>query len=205
MKLRIFAIFPFVALACVGVAYGYHGKKKLNVPAAFQTAHTVFVQSADGEASRPGVSEADRMAIEQVMEGLKEWNRYTLVDSQQKADLVIVVRKGHAVGDADHLGLGERPRPPEPPPAPGRPTLPPTPGANTTMGTAAMGGDDIAEQDMLRVYTVNAKGKMKGPIWSQQMDGGLNGPDVRLFQQLRAAVEITYPQQQQPAAPNSAQ
>ncbi|MFP5235501.1 MAG: hypothetical protein ACLGSD_06340 [Acidobacteriota bacterium] len=200
MKSRIFALFCLGALAGAGAAYARHGKK-LTVPPAFQTAHTVFVQSADGEASRPGVSEADRMAIQQVMAGLKEWNRYTLVDSAQKADLVIVVRKGHAVGDADHLGLGPRPQPMAPPTAPGNPTLPPTPGANTSMGTPAMGGDDIAEQDTLRVYTVNAKGKMKGPIWSQQLDGGLNGPDVRLFQQLRAAVEITYPQQpaQQPA------
>lgn len=200
MKSRIVALFCFAALASAGSAYAHHGKK-LTVPPAFQTAHTIFVQSADGEASRPGVSEADRMAIQQVMAAVKEWNRYTLVDSPRKADLVIVVRKGHAVGDSDHLGLGMQPRPPEPSPVPGNPTLPPQPGANTSMGTAAMGGDDFAQQDLLRVYTVNAKGKMKGPIWSQQMDGGLNGPDVRLFQQLRAAVEITYPQQpaQQPA------
>lgn len=199
MKPRIGALLCLAALAGAGSAYARHGKK-LTVPPAFQTAHTVFVQSADGEASRPGVSEADRMAIQQVTEAVKEWNRYTLADSPQKADLVIVVRKGHSVGDSDHVGLGMQPRPPEPSPVPGNPTMPPQPGANTSMGTPAMGGDDIAEQDMLRVYTVNAKGKMKGPIWSQQMDNGLNGPAVRLFQQLRAAVEITYPQQpaQQP-------
>jgi hypothetical protein len=199
MKLRILAGVLLVMI--LGFSSAHASSKKLSVPPAFQTAHSVYVECVDGEANRPGVNDADRTAIQQVQEGLKEWNRYTLVSSPEKADLVIVVRKGHAVGDADHLGLGEQPRPIEPPPPPGQPMRPPTAGGNTAYGSAAMGGDDIAEQDMLRVYTVNEKGKLKGPIWSQQMDGGLTGPSVRLFQQLKAAVEITYPSQtaQQPA------
>lgn len=201
MTLRIPAVVSLVLIS--GLAFAHGRSKKLSVPAAFQTAHTVFVESVDGEADRPGVSDADRTAIQQIQEALKEWNRYTLVDAPEKADLVIVVRKGHAVGDADHMGMGPRPRPIEPPPPPGATPALPQPGMNASasMGSVAMGGDDIAEQDMLRVYTINNKGKRKGPIWSQQMDGGLNGPNVRLFQQLKAAVEITYPQQaaQQPA------
>lgn len=201
MTLRVPAV---VSLALIsGLAFAHGRSKKLSVPPAFQTAHTVFVESVDGEADRPGVSDADRTAIEQVQEGVKEWNRYTLVDSPEKADLVIVVRKGHAVGDADHMGMGPRPRPIEPPPPPGAQPGVPQPGRNASasMGSVAMGGDDIAEQDMLRVYTINDKGRRKGPIWSQQMDGGLSGPSPRLFQELKAAVEISYPQQaaQQPA------
>lgn len=200
MKSRIPVVFSVIVILGAGMAYGRHAKK-LTVPPVFQTAHTVFVESVDGEASKPGVTDADRTAIQQVQVALKEWNRYTLVDSPHKADLVIEVRKGHAVGDADHLGLGPQPRPIEPPPPPGRPDVQPTPGANVHEGSAAMGGDDIAQQDLLRVYAVNAKGKLKGPIWSREMDGGLNGPSVQLFQELKAAVEITYPSQtaQQPA------
>jgi len=200
MRLRIPTVASLVLSLGVGTAHAH--SKKLSVPPVFQTAHSVFVECVDGDADRPGVSVADRTAIREVQEGLKEWNRYTLVDSPEKADLVIVVRKGHAVGDADHLGLGPQPKAIEPPPPPGQPMRPPTAGGNTEYGSAAMGGDDIAEQDMLRVYTVNQKGRLKGPIWSRQMDGGLDGPSVRLFQELKAAVEITYPSQ---AAQQSAQ
>ena len=193
MKFRIPTIVSVVVIP--GLAFAHGHSKKLSVSDAFQTAHTAFVECVDGQADRPGVSDADRRAIEEVQEGLKEWNRYALVDSPEKADLVIVVRKGHSVGDADHLGLGPQPRPVEPPPPPGQPIRQPIAGGNTAYGSAAMGGDDIAEQDLLRVYTVNKKGKRKGPIWSQEMEDGLDGPSVRLFQQLKAAVEITYPQQ----------
>lgn len=199
MKLRIPAVLSFVLILGLPLAHA-RTQKKLSVPQAFQTAHTVYVESVDGNADRPGVSDADRRAIQEVEEGLKEWNRYALVDAPEKADLVMVVRKGHAVGDADHMGLGPAPRAVEPTPRPGYPPALPQSGADTSVGSVAMGGDDIAEQDLLRVYIINKKGKRKGPIWSQEMDGGLEGPSVRLFRQLKAAVEITYPSQaEQPA------
>lgn len=198
MKLRISAALSALLLVTACVA---HAKsKKPTVAAVFQTAHTVYVESVDGDISKPGVSRADREAVQQVKAALKEWNRYKLVDTPQDAALVIVVHKGHAVGDADHLGLGPRPRPIEPPPPVGESGMQPRPGSNIQDASAAMGGDDIAEQDMLRVYTVNQKGRLKGPIWSREMDGGLDGPSARLLRQLQAAVEITYPMQtaQQP-------
>ena len=146
-----------------------------------------------------------REAILQVQQAFREWNRYALADSRDKADLVIVVRKGHAVGDQDHLGLGPHPALPQPGPLqPGQDhTMQAHPiDQNASVGT---GGDDIAMQDLLRVYTLNEKGKLKGPVWSREMDGGLNGPTVRLVMELKAAVEITYPREaaapQAPAPP----
>lgn len=169
--------------------------KKLQVSEVFQNAHAVYVESTEGDLSRPGVRQADRDAALQVLAALKDWNRYSLAASRDQADLVIVVRKGHAVGDQDHLGLGPQPKEIEPPPPPGQPPRLPHSGLDTRDASASMGGDAIAEQDMLRVYTVNEKGKLKGPVWSREMDGGLNGPSVRLLQELKAAVELTYPMQ----------
>lgn len=197
MKAPTIAMFLLLIAPVSGLAYG---KKKLKVPVAFQTARTVHVECMDGDITSPNVSPADHQAILQMEAELQQWGRYRLVDSQHDADLVIVVRKGHAVGDSDHLGLGPQPKAPEPAPVMGRPNTLPVAGGDIHDGSAAMGGDDIAEQDLLRVYTVNEKGKLKGPIWSSQIDGGLNGPSPRLFQEMRTAVEIVYPAQtaQQP-------
>ncbi len=198
MKPPVPAIVSALLILSGGVA---HGKtKKLTVPPVFQSAHTVYVESVDGDMSKPGVSDADREAIQEVREAVREWNRYMLAESREKSDLIIVIRKGHAVGDADHLGLGLRPKMPEPPPPPGSNAPLHVPGSNTQDASAAMGGDDIADQDLLRVYTPSPKGKLKRPVWSREMDQGLSGPELRLFRELKAAVEITYPSEpaQQP-------
>jgi hypothetical protein len=190
LKLGPIAIFAIVVLS-YNLAHAKN--KKLQVPEIFQTAHSVYVESTDGEISKPGLNKADREAILQVQEAVREWNRYILADSRAKADLIIVVRKGHAVGDQDHLGLGLRPVAPVPIGRPGERPLDTHPtDQNASVGN---GGDDIAMQDLLRVYTLNEKGKLKGPVWAREMDGGLNGPLVRLLLELKSAVEITYPRE----------
>ncbi|KAA6464527.1 hypothetical protein DYQ86_00705 [Acidobacteria bacterium AB60] len=201
MKPRSLALLA-AALLCCSLA---HAKpKKVQVPEIFQTAHTFYVECTDGDLSRPGLSPADREAILQVQEAFRQWGRYALAPSRDKADLVIVVRKGHAVGDQDHLGLGPHPVMPQPgamQPGQERSLQAHPTDQNASVGT---GGDDIAMQDVLRVYTLNEKGKLKGPVWSRELDGGLNGPIVRLVLDLKAAVEITYPNTS-PAAPTSPQ
>lgn len=201
-KSRPIAIFAIAALSFSAV----HAKnKKLQVPEVFQTAHSVYVESIDGEITKPGLSTAEREAILEVQEAVREWDRYALAPSRDKADLVIVVRKGHAVGDQDHLGLGLHPTMPQPGAMqPGQErTLQAHPtDQNASVGT---GGDDIATQDLFRVYTLNEKGKLKGPVWAREMDGGLNGPTVRLLLELKAAVEITYPRDAAPATETASQ
>ena len=197
LKSRSFA-FIFIALFSFSLAHAKN--KKLQVPEVFQTAHTVYVESVDGEISKPGLSHADHEAILQVQEAIREWNRYTLAESRAKADLIIVVRKGHAVGDQDHLGLGLRPVAPVPVGRPGERTIDThPPDQNASVGN---GGDDIAMQDLLRVYTLNEKGKLKGPVWTREKENGLNGPTVNLLMELKAAVEITYPRE--PTSPQTA-
>jgi hypothetical protein len=202
MKPRSIAL---IALASVCCTVALAKNKKLQVPEVFQTAHSVYVECPDGELTKPGLNQADREAILQVQQAFREWNRYTLAPSRDKADLVIVVRKGHAVGDQDHIGLGPHPVMPQPPP--------PLPGQDSVMrahptdqnASVGTGGDDIAMQDLLRVYTLNEKGKLKGPVWSREMDGGLSGPTVRLVMELKAAVEITYPRDAAPVPQATAQ
>ncbi len=199
MNTRYLTIFVITLLA---FSLANAKTKKLQVPEVFQTAHSVYVESIDGEISRPGLNHADHQAILQVQEALREWNRYTLAPSRDKADMIIVVRKGHNVGDQDHLGLGLHPPMPQPGALqPGQQaTMQARPiDQNASVGT---GGDDIAMQDLLRVYTLNEKGKLKGPVWAREMDSGLEGPSVRLLLELKSAVEITYPRD---AAPQSTQ
>jgi len=196
LKVGPIAIFAIAVLSFTLV----HAKsKKLQVSEVFQTAHTVYVESLDGDISKPGLSQADHQAILQVQEAVREWNRYTLAPTRDKADLIIIVRKGHKVGDQDHLGLGLHPAMPQPGALqPGQDhTLQAHPtDQNASVGT---GGDDIAMQDILRVYTLNEKGKLKGPVWAREMDDGLSGPSVRLLLELKTAVEITYPRDAAPA------
>ena len=192
-----------IPVLCLNLAHAKN--KKLQVPDAFQTAHTIYVESIDGDIAKPGLNQADREAILQVQEAVREWNRYTLVDSRQKADLVIVVRKGHGVGDQDHLGLGMHPSMPQPGAL--------QPGQDHQMqahprdqnASVGNGGDDIATQDLFRVYTLNEKGKLKGPVWARESDGGLNGPSVHLLMELKAAVEITYPKDAAPTMQTASQ
>jgi len=194
--------FTIVGIAALSFSLAHAKTKKLQVPEIFQTAHSVYVESTDGELSKPGLSQAERQAILQVQEAIREWNRYTLAPSRDKADLIVVVRKGHHVGDQDHLGLGLHPAMVQPPAI--QPGEEPRMQAHQTDQNASVGtgGDDIAMQDLLRVYTLNEKGKLKGPVWARELDGGLDGPSVRLLLELKSAVEITYPRD---AAPQPAQ
>ncbi len=197
-----YGYFAIAGITMLSFALAHAKNKKLQVPEIFQTAHSVYVESVDGELSKPGLSQADRQAILQVQEAIREWNRYTLALSRDKADLIVVVRKGHNVGDQDHLGLGPHPSMPQPgalQPGQERTMQAHPTDQNASVGT---GGDDIAMQDLLRVYTLNEKGKLKGPVWARELDGGLDGPSVRLLLELKSAVEITYPRD---AAPQTAQ
>ena len=150
-------------------------------PAAFKSAMFVYVQAEDGDATRSKLSPADRMAISDVQDGLRDWNRYTLTTSEADADLIFVVRKGRL----DSLpGSGGVPFGSPLPRVPiGRP------GSNPQDPGTGMG----EQEDTLRVYMRSAEGRRGNLIWKSQAPDGLEGPDVPLLLQLRKAVEIAYP------------
>ena len=177
-----------VLLAILVPAFGLAQKKKHNdVPAVFETAHSVYVEAADGDYSKPGLSPADRKAIEDVQDAVQAWHRYTLAVHPEQADLILVVRKARTGGADSQTGPSTTPRVPvgqTPVRAPGQL------GDTDSMGPAAQMG---AEGDSLLVYTMNADGKRKGPIWTRELPGGLDAPSVMLLQQLKSAVERAYP------------
>jgi hypothetical protein len=168
------------------------GKKKPEIPPAFSTAHTVYVEADINDVARPGFSPTDRDAIGYVQEALREWNRYQLTTDRKQADLIFVVRKGRAATERDSLSNPAAPSPHQ--------SGMSMPGQNPmqTGGADSMGGTAMGPfEDLLQVFTLDPNGKMRGPLWSRQMKDGLNGPSVMLVQVLKSAVEAAYP----PAVP----
>lgn len=181
------------------IAVGVAQSKPKKVAAVFQNAHSIYVEAADGDILKPGLNPEDRQAIADVQERLRDWNRYVITTHREQADLVLVVRKGRQAGQQDHAGMGPRAQRSQPP------TL--APGQTSAMGPTSrigqMPGTDGTEvgsaseigppTDLLRVYTLGANGKMMGPIWSREMDEGLDGPSVRLVEQLKSEIEKAFP------------
>jgi len=81
-----------VGLALVLLPTSAWAAKKPKVAAAINQAHTVYVQAADGEETKPGLAKEDMQAIANVRTALRNWGRYTLTDDRGKADLIVVVR-----------------------------------------------------------------------------------------------------------------
>ena len=184
------------AILICGVAGGK--PKKEIVSAVFQNARFAYVESFDGDAFNPNLYPEDRQAIFDVQDRLRDWNRYAVALRRQDADLVFMVRRGRVAAAKPRIGISNGPRtqpgtnPGQTPgqyPAGGKGPI----GRGANLGVGAEVGPGV---DMLRVFTTTQDGKLIGPIWQRELDGGLDAPDVELIQQLKAAVEKTYPQSQ---------
>jgi hypothetical protein len=168
-------------------AFALAKPKKTDVPAIFRIATYVYVESSDGGEMRPGLYPADRNAIADVEDALRDWNRYTLTTRRDQAELVIVVRKGRLASGqlSGRVPVGQ-PLPSNQAPGHG----PGSAGNGTGLGTEAEVGP---EDDMLQVYLLDPDGKLVGPIWNRTLTDGLDEPQLPLFQQLKSAVERAYP------------
>jgi hypothetical protein len=186
MKRSIEIAMLVVLLPTLGLA---QKKKHNDVPAVFETAHSVYVQAENGDFNNPGVSPADKQAIADVQDALHAWNRYELAVHAEKADLVFVVRKGRPGSGDDQNGLNGGQR------SPGAQS----PGTSRSQGQSGqpdgLGASNqvSGEEDRVRVYSVDANGKLVGPIWTREVQGGLDGPGGVIMQQLKLAVERAYP------------
>ncbi len=185
-----------VAILIPALGVAQKSKKHNDVPAPFETAHSVYVEAADGDYSKPGLNGTDRRAIEDVQDALKAWGRYTLAVHPDQADLIFVVRKSRSGSPDAQSGLSGPPRPNG---VAGPARNPGKPGDSDTLGASAQMG---AEGDRLLVYTMT-DGKRKGPVWTRELQQGLDGPSVLLMQQLKGAVERAYPPELAPAKPAS--
>jgi len=171
-----------VSVSATGFAQ-HKTKKHSELPAVFENARYVYVEAEDGDINRPGIFPEDRQAISDVEDGVRDWNRYSLTIRREQADLIIVVRKGRVVGVEGHDGVAVGTRPPGS-------QFPIRDPHETQAGDELGAGAEVGpSDDLLRVYTINADGKRIGPIWTREMKDGLDGPNVKLLQQLRAAVE----------------
>jgi hypothetical protein len=180
-----------------------HAKpKKPDVPAVFQTARYVYVQAEDGDVLKPGLYPEDRQAIYDVEYKIRDWRRYAITTNRDEADLVFIVRKGHVAAAQGQGGIGNLPRP-QPGQGPGLgPGSGPGPNQGGISESVGAGAEVGPSDDLLRVFTLDGdKKKLVGPVWSRELDHGLDAPGVRLVEQLKEAVEKAYPPAP-PADPN---
>jgi hypothetical protein len=176
-------------LVITGSAPAIAKPKKPSVPEAFETAQTVFVEAHDDhDITDIWLDPDDRKAILDVQDGIQDWGRYTLSRSRRDADLILVVYKGRLVRDQPNSAT------------PGSPHLPvgnspiQDPSDASRSGTNSSSPDgQTQEKDQLWVYTIEADGKLKGPIWHSEQERGLNGPNVLLLRRLKGEVEKAYP------------
>ena len=163
-------------------------KKHASLPEVFESAHTVFVESRDGDITDLTLDPEDRTAILDMQDAIQDWGRYSLSRSRRDADLVIVVHKGRVWRDQSnttnpagpHLSTSHTP------------LQDPT---DASQGPGNNGSPDglTREKDQLWVYTIQPDGKLKGPIWNDNQERGLNTSNILLFQRLKLEVEKTYP------------
>jgi hypothetical protein len=190
--------------------------KKPSVPAAFGQEHTVYVESRGGQQFDRNLDPEDRETIADMQDLLKAWGRYKLVTQREDADLVFVVRKGQTANSEGGLSPNDNPNRgigPNGSPSGGMnrgmdtnaAQVPGQQPMNTPMAASGAetgsGMDGFAAQDVLEVCQVNANGRLTRPLWTRSLAGGLSGPHVMLFQQLRVEVEKAYPAQPADQAP----
>lgn len=171
-------------------------EKKPKVPEAINQAHLVYVQSANGEETTPGLPKADVQAIANVRAALRDWGRYTLTDDRSKADLIVVVHraKPRAKSSDDFSGgrggggsgVGANPNDL---PAPQGGQFPGQ-GRDSTMG---VNDDSTFDVDRLEVRQLKPNGKLGNTLWSRSMENGLLSPRLLLFAEFKDEVEKTYP------------
>jgi hypothetical protein len=188
-----------VLLAVAGLVPATAKPKKPSLPEVFETAHTVFVETRDDrDITDISLDPEIREAILDVQDGIQDWGRYTLSRSRRDADLILVVEKGREAldepnsggpgsGGANSGGLGS-------------PHVPVNRSPMQNPADASQSGPNnnypdgmTQEKDQLRVYTIQADGKLKGPIWRSEQERGLNRPNVLLLRRLKDEVEKAYP------------
>ena len=187
-RLKIFLIVTLIMAipALGGLAQGKF-KKKSSLPEIFGTAHTVFVETRDGDITDLRLPPLDRAAILDMQDAIEKWGRYSLSRSRLDADLILVLHRG---ADAMTPTNGNFP-------GPARTPASQTPMQDPSDASQASGAsspyDRPPESDQLRVYILQSNGKLKSPIWSGELEHGLDSPNLLLLQRLKAEVEKAYP------------
>ena len=169
-------------------------EKKPKVPEVINQAHTFYVQSVDGDETKPGLAREDMQAIANVRTLLRNWGRYTFTDDRSKADLIFVVRTAKRRADSGggpgggQLGNNG-----------GRGSINDMPAQQGGQFGAAresspdMSDTSVFDTDRLDVCQLKPNGKLAGALWSRSMDNGLAPPRMILLMQFKDEVEKAYP------------
>ena len=172
------------SLSLLIVADARAKNQKADVPAVFKNAVFVYVQAYNGDALNPHVIPDDRDAIYRVEQGLKAWNRYSIVYDRDKADLVFLVRKGRiaSVSPGVEVGIGRQPQ--------NRNPSPPDPTRSDNSVGVGVDAEAGPADDLLSIYLDNPSGAL---LWSHSLKGGLDAPGLPLLQRIEHEVDTTYP------------
>lgn len=178
MKRAVVVLVVVVAL----MAMSADAKKKPSLPAELLKAKfvTVMIYPNGTENVRGNNVSfgADRRALANVETAIKKWGRWTVLSSEDQADIVIAVRKGR--GPSESVGV------------PGT-TYPPSIGVST-------GVEVGPSEDMIAIYAAHRGAENSvwhrgdTPIdgvllWRVIQSGALSGPEVPGIQQLRKQIE----------------
>lgn len=153
----------------VGLLWAQKKTKDVVLPGVILHAHYVYVTAFRGDQFNARVMQADRFAINSVIDALKKWGRYAVTYDQNNADLVLVVRKGKIadlkVGGQVSTG---------------------TPGTSAgSFGGIEGGGPD----DTLMVMENNGPPLDTSALWRRSAPNGLDGPDPSLVAAFKKDVE----------------
>jgi hypothetical protein len=150
-------------------------KNKEDFPKALLNARYVYVEAEDGDIQSINLIPEDRRAIVDVVDALRNWNRYNVTMRRSDAEVLFVVRKeryasGRIGGTISHGTV---------------------PGTNDPQTGVAgrLGAEAGPNQDMLYVYLVNPDGKKFGPVWHQFLKDGLDKPEMPLLQKFKNQVD----------------
>jgi hypothetical protein len=193
----------FVVLALVPLAFA---KEKQTLPNYVLQAHTVAVMIQPDAGEPVANPTLNRTAQENVEKALSQWGRFQLVTDASFADLVIVVRKGHAGGPAIANS-----------PTDNRPVVIQQGGGGTTRVGVQQGqpsdltyplpgqptgprpaGETGATEDSFEVYQGKVDYPMdRAPFWRYRGKDVLDAPQDRAVEQFRKAVAEAEKQQKQ--------
>ncbi len=203
-RLVIFATAFAVALLLTSYA---SGKKRSVVPEEFGTAKTVFVETEGGDITNLRLASEDRQAILDTQDAIEAWGRYSLSRSRLDADLIVVIRKGREWPDTANpnspIGSGSTTarlpgqRTPlqgagsQGPIAQGHGAQNPADASNSD-GTTTEAGRR-REKDQLRIYTRDPSNKLRGPLWRDEQDRGLDPARPILLDRLRLEIDKAFP------------
>jgi len=166
-------------------------KRRPYVPEQFATAKSVYVETRDGGIDNLNLPREDRNAILDTQDAIQDWGRYTLAPARIDADLILVVYRGRFSRDLPNRGPSATQR--NAPNSPGRPPVYNPSDASQSSTTGAAPDEPAREKDDLRVYTLDSKGKLQGPLWHSEQENGLQGSNSLLMKRLRDDVEKAYP------------